>query len=327
MVRRGLGRGLATLLGDRTPPPITPELSSEPTEPEASPRTGVQEIPVDSISPNPYQPRLELDPTALEELAQSIRQHGLLEPILVRVLDGTENSFQLIAGERRWQAAQLAGLERVPVLVHEATDADMLEIAIIENVQRENLNAIEEARAYRRLMNGVGDGGAGLTQQDVAERVGKSRAAVANLLRLLDLPGFVQESIQNGSLSQGHGKILAGLPEEKCQEAWNFAIQNKASVRELERFLVEPEPQMMPADEPVVPSRSGKTAPPPARDKPQTTSQPLDHHWNSIQEALQERLRTKIVLRQNKDDSGVIEVHFFGGEDLDRLLESLDIEL
>ncbi len=324
MVRRGLGRGLATLLGERVSSSATLEPPLDTTAVPGSGETAVREIDVDLITPNPYQPRVELDPEALEELAQSIRQHGLLEPVLVRAIDTGGNSYQLIAGQRRLHAARLVGLERIPALVHEATEAEMLEIAIVENVQREDLNPIEEAMAYHRLLEGVGDGGAGLTQQEVADRVGKSRATVANLLRLLDLPEYVQDSVRNGSLSQGHAKILAGLSGEKCQEAWNYAVDNKSSVRDLERFLAKP------VDEtPIEVPESHSESAPQRQPKTKThSSQPaLDPHWNSIQEALQERLRTKITLHKNKDDSGVIEVHFFGSEDLDRLLESLDIEL
>ena len=315
MVRRGLGRGLATLLGEKAAAQLVSESPLEPVATIEASDSPVREIAVESISPNPYQPRIELDPDALEELAQSIRQHGLLEPVLVRLLDPVENTYQLIAGERRLRASQLAGLQRVPVIIHEASDAEMLEIAIVENVQRENLNPIEEARAYRRLLEGVGEGGAGLTQQEVAERVGKSRAAVANLLRLLDLPDYVQETVQNGALSQGHAKILAGLDGEKCQQAWTYVLENKASVRDLEHFLATPVAQ---------PSSPSVTR---SKPKSHTTQPALDTHWLAIQEAIQERLRTKITLRKNKDDSGVIEVHFFNSEDLDRLLESLDIEL
>lgn len=315
MVRRGLGRGLATLLGEKPVSQLVSESSLGPVATIEASDSPVRDLDVESIRPNPYQPRVELDPEALEELAQSIRQHGLLEPVLVRPLDPVENTYQLIAGERRLRASQLAGLQRVPAIVHEATEAEMLEIAIVENVQRENLNPIEEARAYRRLLEGVGEGGAGLTQQEVAERVGKSRAAVANLLRLLDLPEYVQESVQNGSLSQGHAKILAGLDGEKCREAWTYVLENKASVRDLEHFLAPPETQ---------PSSTSSTRP---KSKSRNTQNVLDTHWVAVQEAIQERLRTKITLRKNKDDSGVIEVHFFNSEDLDRLLESLDIEL
>ncbi len=315
MVRRGLGRGLATLLGER--PSFQPNVgaSLEQSTTFDSMDSPVREVPIETISPNPYQPRVEIDPQALEELAQSIRQHGLLEPVLVRPLDVVENTYQIIAGERRLRAAQMAGLQQVPAIVHEAGEAEMLEIALVENIQRENLNPIEEARAYRRLLEGVGEGGAGLTQQEVADRVGKSRAVVANLLRLLDLPDYVQQSVQNGTISQGHAKILAGLAEEKCLEAWSYVLENRASVRDLEHFLATPAPQT---------AESSST-----RSKPKSPSSqhPLDTHWNSIQEALQERLRTKVLVRKNKDGSGVIEVHFFNSEDLDRLLESLDIEL
>ncbi|NUP92833.1 MAG: ParB/RepB/Spo0J family partition protein [Candidatus Omnitrophica bacterium] len=327
MVRKGLGRGLSTLLGERPSSVFSMDHSKKvETEEEIIPKN-LLDIAPERIDPNPYQPRTEFEPEALQELVESIRQHGLLEPLLVRRDVPAPGRFQLIAGERRLKAALLAGLSVVPVLVRDTDEQEMLEIAIVENVQRENLSAIEEARAYRRLMDGVVDGASGLTQQEVAARVGKSRTVVANLLRLLDLPEQVQSSIQEGLLSVGHGKILAGLEPDLCLEAWSFSIQNKASVRDLERFLEDkkaaqrsPEPDRDPVSEATRKSR--------VSNKGESQDQAgLDIHWKSIQEALQERLRTKVSVHHKKDDSGTIEVHFFNQDDLDRLLESLGIEL
>jgi ParB family chromosome partitioning protein len=317
MVRKGLGRGLTLLLGERSNPTgsletVEPEYGTGLLEP-----TGIRVIPIESIVPNPFQPRHEMDPAALEELAQSIRQHGLLEPLLVRGLEGYPHTYQLIAGERRLRAAQRADLIKVPVIVREASDQELLEIALVENIQRENLNPVEEARAYRQLMDGVVKGGVGLTQQEVAERVGKSRTVIANLVRLLDLPEYVLESIRDGRISQGHGKILAGLDNGICEDAWRFVLEKNASVRELERFITESSN----------PSQTVESEAKRKATRKEKASSQDDPHWKAIQEALQERLRTKIIVHPNKDNSGTIEVHFFNLEDIDRLLESLDIEL
>jgi ParB family chromosome partitioning protein len=272
-------------------------------------------VPPDEIQPNPYQPRLEMDQEALEELAQSIRVHGLLEPLLVRRDPLGGEGYQLIAGERRLRAAQLAGLSEVPVIQREATDAELLEIALVENIQRENLNPIDEARGYQLLLKGAAQGGAELTQQEVAERVGKSRAVIANLLRLLELPDYVQTSIQSGQLSQGHGKILAGLDPQAIQPAWHYAASTQCSVRELEGFL-----KARAESHPSKPKK-GKT------HAAKSAAGPKDPHWQAVEEALQERLRTRVSVQPNADGSGRIEIQFFNSEDLDRLLESLDIEL
>lgn len=314
MVRKGLGRGLSTLLGEKqasagpSRAPIEEQLERE------LPSAGVLLVHLESIEPNPYQPRTEMDEEALNELAGSIKTHGLLEPLLVRTHPARPHTYQLIAGERRMRASQRAGLAQVPVLVRKSTEAEMLEIAIVENVQRENLNPIEEGRAYQQLMEG-GPGMPSLTQLEVSERVGKSRATIANLLRLLDLPPFVQESILKGELSQGHGKILVGLDEERARQAWEYACRETASVRALEQFLKKLETS---GPEGFLPRPARKSAAEPAAVDPNITA---------IQEALQERLRTKVSVRFHKGGAGVVEAHFFNSEDLDRLLESLDIEL
>lgn len=319
MVRKGLGRGLSTLLGDRPAyeaEAIADNLEAQPSEgPEERHGRTLIEIPVGAIDSNPFQPRLEMDPAQLEELAQSIRQQGLLEPLLVRTHPTVFGRYQLIAGERRLRASQIAGLDQVPAQVREASEAEMLEIALVENVQRENLNPIEEAKGYRMILDGSLPGSVPITQEDLAERVGKSRPAIANLLRLLDLPENVQASIQSGQLSQGHGKVLAGLAPDLLQSAWAFAVREQASVRALEGFIKKATREGAPS---TPKSGARKVAAPTLK---------ADPHWTAIEEALQERLRTKVQVRRGADGSGVIEVSFFSNEDLDRLLECLDIEL
>jgi ParB family chromosome partitioning protein len=190
--RKALGRGLSALLG--TPEPETEQL---------------REIDIDRILPNSHQPRKSFDETALDELAGSIREHGVVQPIVVRSLD--DGFFQLIAGERRWRAAQRAGLGRVPAVIREAGEHAALELALIENLQREDLNPIEEAQAYERLIVDFG-----MTQEEVARRVGKNRATVANMLRLLRLPIEVQQWLRENQLTTGHAKALLSLSDLEC---------------------------------------------------------------------------------------------------------------
>lgn len=316
MVRnRGLGRGMSALLGEKQGPAShDPSATTDTLHTVKEEDGGTRTVPIRSISANPFQPRSDFDPETLQELATSLKNHGMLEPLLVRADPSKQTSYQLIAGERRLRAAKAAGLEQVPVLVHEATDQELLEIAIVENVQREDLNPIEEAQAYRRLMQASAAAGTTLTQQEVADKVGKSRVGVANLLRLLDLPVYIQESIQAGKLSQGHGKILAGLPEADQRRAWKFATEQEASVRLLEEFLTKEK-------------GSAKEAAPARSKTKEASTAERDPNLVALEEALQERLRTKVHFVRKKDGSGHIQIDFFGREDLDRLLESLDIEL
>ncbi len=321
MVRKGLGRGLSSLLGERSP--VEREETDERAEIRPSEDShghlarGLHDLPVGAIDSNPFQPRLEMDLAQLEELAQSIRRQGLLEPLLVRRHPSVSGRYQLIAGERRLRASQIAELEQVPAQVREASEAEMLEIALVENVQRENLNPIEEAKGYRLMLDGTLPGSVPLTQEELAERVGKSRPVIANLLRLLELPEEVQVSIQSGQLSQGHGKVLAGLPTDRLSAAWRYAVQHQVSVRALEEYVKKGPHTSTPSER----SPRGKVRPQ-AGEGP-----PPDPHWTAIEEALHERLRTKVQVRRGADGSGVIEVSFFNNEDLDRLLECLDIEL
>lgn len=197
--RKGLGRGLSSLLADVN-------LTSETTSSAPADRSSATSLPIEAIIPNPDQPRRNFDRAALEELAASIRAKGIIQPIVVRpLLDGT---FQIVAGERRWRAAQLAMLHVVPCVVKTFTDDEVLEIAIIENIQRQELSAIEEAAAFRQLMDRFGH-----TQEQLSEALGKSRSHIANTLRLLNLPETVQEMVRNGKLTAGHARALLGAPD------------------------------------------------------------------------------------------------------------------
>lgn len=253
--KRGLGRGLDALFGGAAaapPPAAEPEAPAAPvaeetvealaepvttpvatTLPPAAParRGGPEQLDIDLISPNPEQPRTNFEPEKLRELSDSIREHGIIQPLVVsRDEDG---SYRLIAGERRLQAARLAGLETVPVVVREAADHELLELALIENIQRADLNPVEEAMAYRRLVEEYA-----LTQEEVARRVGKNRATVANALRLLQLESEIRRSLVAGEISEGHARALLGLPEGRGRvTAWRDVVKRKLSVRDTESFV------------------------------------------------------------------------------------------
>ncbi|MBV9994011.1 MAG: ParB/RepB/Spo0J family partition protein [Caulobacteraceae bacterium] len=200
--RRGLGRGLSALLDELE----TPAAASE-----AAPRAGAAEVPIELVRPNPAQPRRRFDEADLDDLANSIRSKGVLQPILVRPAPGAAGEYQIVAGERRWRAAQRAGLRLLPALVRDLSDAEALEIAIVENVQRTDLSPIEEAESFRALIDRFGR-----TQAAVAETVGKSRVHVANALRLLQLPPAVQEMVRDGRLTAGHARPFAGKPDAEA---------------------------------------------------------------------------------------------------------------
>ncbi|HEY6916163.1 MAG TPA: ParB/RepB/Spo0J family partition protein [Allosphingosinicella sp.] len=233
----GLGRGLSALLGE-----ASQDISLSRPAP-----AGIQMVPVASIAPNPDQPRRHFDDAALAELADSIRERGVLQPLVVRPRDG---AYQIVAGERRWRAAQRAQLHEVPVLVRDFDDTATLEVAIIENIQRQDLNAIEEAEAYQRLIDDFGH-----TQDVVGKLVHKSRSHVANLLRLLDLPGSVREKVASGALSMGHARALVSAPDA---EALAGEILAKGlSVRETEQMVRDAKPGKAAGERPAVAPRAG----------------------------------------------------------------------
>ena len=218
--KRGLGRGLSALMAD---------VHLAGPDQASAPRRAEQHLPVDKLEPNPQQPRLDFKQDELESLADSIRQKGVIQPLIVRRKPGRD-AYEIVAGERRWRAAQLAQLHEVPVVIRDLSDTEVLEVAIIENIQREDLNAIEEALGFRQLMTRFGH-----TQEKLAEALSKSRSHVANLLRLLTLPTDVQDMVRDGAISAGHARALIGNP--KATELAAQIVAKGLSVRETERLM------------------------------------------------------------------------------------------
>ncbi|MBE3550065.1 MAG: Chromosome (plasmid) partitioning protein ParB [Brockia lithotrophica] len=258
----------------------------------------VVQIPLDAVRPNPYQPRRTFDAQSLEELAASIREHGVLQPILVRPLAGGE-AYEIVAGERRVRAARLAGLERIPAVLRSFDDATMMEVALIENVQREDLDPIEIARAYRALMERFS-----LTQDEVARKMGKSRSLVANYVRLLALPERVQEYVSRGTLSMGHAKMLAGLEDPRAiGELADRVVREGWSVRRLEEFLRK--------------QRSESRRPARRRALEDRPSE-----YAALERELSEALGAPVRIRLS-GAAGSVEIAFFDREDLERIAELL----
>ncbi|NLY52327.1 MAG: ParB/RepB/Spo0J family partition protein [Firmicutes bacterium] len=283
MSRQALGRGLRALI-----PQVEEERSEE-----------IRQIPVDAVEPNPYQPRRHFDESSLSELAASIKEKGVLQPITVREKDG---GFELVAGERRWRAAQMAGLAEIPAVVRDLADREVMEIALIENLQREDLNPIEEAEAYDVLMREFN-----LTQEEVAQAVGKGRPTIANRLRLLRLPDVVKTWVAEGRLSAGHAKVLVVLDGKRAEELARRCVEEGWSVRQLEDFLEQ-----------------GK-AKPEKPNKPAVTQKqsPL---IREVEERLQEVLGTRVRIKDKKG-KGRIEVEYYSTEELNRILEVIGGQL
>ena len=277
MNRKALGRGLGALLSsDRTI-----DLGSEPTEVE-----------LESIVPGSMQPRTHFDDASLQSLAESIRSHGIVQPLLVR---RRGEGYELIAGERRWRAAKLAGLTRVPVVVKDIPDDSLLEIALIENIQRENLNPIEEAQAYKKLIETVG-----LTQEALATRVGRDRSYITNYLRLLRLPDDLQQLVIEGRLSTGHARTLLALDHVDLQRRMaRKIIDDELSVRATE-LLVHKSSEEKPA-------KKGS----PARE--------VDPNVRAAETKLRRALGTQVKITQTAEGKGKIEITFFDTRDLDRV--------
>lgn len=285
MTRKGLGRGLAALIGDAA---------------LAEDNLSAQEAPVAAIVPNPYQPRTEFDPDAMRELVESVRAHGVLQPVIVRPIG--EGRYELVAGERRLRAAREAGLERIPVVVRELEPEQVLEIAIIENVQREDINPLDAATAYRRLIDEFG-----LTQEQIAQRVGKARPTVANTLRLLSLPAPVQESVRRGEITEAHARHLLQAKPSEILDAWATVRRKGLSVRETEELV-----------------KSYRLHP--ARPTRSTVSTPRveqrDPNLAAVQEALEIALGTRVTVRRS-GGVGTVEIEFYSDEQLEGLVERL----
>ena len=287
--RDALGRGLGALLGDVDPLRDTREIhrivSSNPA--------AVTEIPVNQIVPNPWQPRSAFDPEALQELADSIRALGIIQPLTLRQT-GPE-SYQIISGERRFRAAQAAGLTRVPAYVRQADDAAMLEMAIVENIQREDLDPIETALSFQRLIDECN-----LTQEAMALRVGKKRATITNSLRLLKLPEEIQKALKTGQLSTGHAKVLLGVEDPARQRAlFEQTVRYGWSVRQLEQKVQE------------------------APQQPAPAAQPLPERCQALAERLSRHFDGKVSVRMGAGESGTITLRFDNPQQLDNLLNDL----
>ncbi|MCD8118243.1 MAG: ParB/RepB/Spo0J family partition protein [Lachnospiraceae bacterium] len=256
-------------------------------------------VKITQIEPNENQPRKNFDENSLTELANSIRQYGMIQPIIVQKKD---NYYEIIAGERRWRAAQIAGLKEVPVIVREDADQDTLELALIENIQRQDLNPIEEALAYKRLLEEYH-----LTQEEVADRVSKSRTAVTNAVRLLKLCRAVQEMVENGELSGGHARALIPVEDEEQQVAMAEKIMNKGmSVRETEKMVKE------------------YLNPKKLAEKEEKQKDPqVEATYATLEEKLKSAMGTKVSIKQKNENAGTIVIEYYSLEELERLTEQL----
>jgi len=283
-----LGRGLDALI------------STEAVRPQGS--STISEVPISQIEPNPNQPRREFDQEALAELANSIRQIGIIQPITLRQVD--DNRFQIIAGERRWRASQIAELKVIPAYIRTIKDENVMEMALVENIQREDLNAIEIALAYEHLITNTG-----MTQERVAERVGKSRTAITNYLRLLKLPAQVQMALQNKDIDMGHARALLAVDSPSLQVKLFKEIQkNKYSVRKVEEMV-----QQLKNGEDVV---SGK--------KKIASKQQLPEAFSALRQSLSDFCNGKVQLSCNTSGKGKISIPFSSEEDLERIMGMFD---
>ena len=289
--RKSLGRGLDALLGGST----TQEQTSNTTK-------SLNELPIEEVGPGPFQPRKKIDEQQLNELSASIETQGVLQPIVVReraVQDSqTGVRYEIIAGERRWRAAQLANLETIPAVVKAVSDIDAVAIALIENIQRENLNPLEEANAFHRLIIEYE-----MTHQEVANAVGRARASISNMLRLLDLPSSVQELLNNSSISMGHARALLSIQDVAMQlEVANLVAEKKLSVRETEKLVKS-----------II---EGKT-----KEKKQT--QKKDQDIINLETKLTNQLGAKVTIKHNQKGAGTLTISYTSADELEGILNKI----
>jgi ParB family transcriptional regulator, chromosome partitioning protein len=297
MAKVVLGKGLGALIS-----------ANKPASPAVEPWERVERVPLSEIVASPLQPRKAFHLEQLQELVESIREHGIIQPLIVRKVDG---KCELIAGERRWRAAGQLGLKEAPVIVRQASDRDVLELALIENLQREDLNPIEEAHAYQRLAEEFS-----LRQEDIAQRVGKSRSVVANSLRLLDLHSQVQAYLAQGRLSVGHAKVLLALQNQDEQlVAAELTIRQAASVRMTERLVAAQLARLGLG-------KGGKAGARPS----QGNSAIVENAVSDLESRLRERLATHVTIHHS-DKKGRIEIQYYGNDDLDRILLLLGVSV
>jgi len=288
--RKSLGRGLDALLGGAAQEQDKPNPKS------------LNELPIEEIGPGPFQPRKKINEQQLKELSSSIEAQGVLQPIVVRkraVQDSqTGVRYEIIAGERRWRAAQLANLESIPAVIKTISDSDAVAVALIENIQRENLNPLEEANAFNRLIIEYE-----MTHQEVANAVGRARASISNILRLLDLPGGVQELLNNAKINMGHARALLSIQDQLMQlEVANLVAEKKLSVRETEKLvkgIVE-----------------GKT-------KNKKQKQPKDQDILNLEKTLTARLGAKVNIKHNQSGSGTLSINYSSSDELEGILNKI----
>ncbi len=301
MAKQVLGKGLGALISapaaggglNRPAQAAAPPPQAVPLN-QPAPGDAVRRVPLDQLVPSPLQPRKEFEAEQLRELMDSIREHGVIQPLIVRQVNG---KLELIAGERRYRASRELGLKELPVIVREASDRDVLEMALIENLQREGLNPIEEARAYERLSKEFQ-----MRQEDIAQRVGKNRATVANAIRLLDLPPAVQQLLSTAKITTGHAKVLLSLKAAGDQEkASDEVVRKGLTVRATEKLV------------------AGILRPPPPPKPPPKTSAELNAAIKTVEQKLIGKLATNVSISHH-DKKGRIEIDYYGIDDLNRLL-------
>lgn len=296
MAKAALGKGLGALISS---PGAVAGVSRLPALAQPAPGDVVNRVSLDQIVPSPLQPRKEFPTEQLSELMESIREHGIIQPLIVRRVNG---KLELIAGERRFRASRELGLKEIPVIVREASDKDVLEMALIENLQREGLNAIEEAQAYSRLAKDFH-----MRQEDIAQRVGKNRATVANTMRLLDLPQNVRDMLATSKLSTGHAKVLLMLKKHDEQERVALQILTKAlTVRATEKVV-------------------NAILHPPPPPKPRPTETDFARAIDTVEQKLIQHLTTNVSIH-HAEKKGRIEIDYYGADDLNRILSVLGVE-
>ena len=288
--RKALGKGLEELFNSE----ILDYNTVEEKIVNETPKEEIIKVNLEELRPNPYQPRKVFDEEALKELSESIKEHGVFQPIIIKK---SIKGYEIIAGERRVKASKLAGLKEIPAIIRDFNDTQMMEIALLENLQRENLTAIEEAQAYQKLQETLS-----LTQEELAKRIGKSRSHITNMLGLLSLPQIIQDDVNNKKITMGHARVLSKLEDrEQQKELERKVIEEGISVRRLEELTQQ--------------SSIIKT-------NPQVKRKKEKNEYYYIQEELREKLGTKVIIKQNK-----IEISFTNENDLGRILELLNIEV
>ena len=305
--KTGLGRGLSALIPDNQQNEENQPTSRIQTDQQGTPDSNILEIATDDIKPNPNQPRTHFNEQDIEQLARSIKEHGILQPLLVS--DKENGTYQLIAGERRWRAAKIANLEKVPALVRETNPQEILELALIENIQRADLSALEEAAAYQKLANDFQ-----LTQQEIADRVGKSRTTITNTLRLLELPDKIQKSLDNNEITEGHARALLGLSnaEDMIQNlevilSRNLNVRQTENIVKNQRLSNESHTEM-------------ENTPIKSDDNKLEINLPDSRH---ISVTLQRLFGTKVTVQRANDGSGTLTIHFYSEEEYEGILSRL----